>query len=299
MRAEAYPGIAESAPPLTADADRAAFARDGVVCLRGVFAHEWIELAARGIERDLKHPGHYFSNAADDDSSGRYLQDFWASFHVPELRDFGFRSPAAAIAGELSGADTIAFLEDNWFLKEPGTTSRTPWHQDEPAYDLEGEFLSVWMPLDPVTPDSGLEFVRGSHLWDRLFVPADWRSQLPQGGAGRINGIAYEITPDIEAGRGDHDIVSWALEPGDCLVFSSRTLHGAPATPAGGCSVRRLSTRWAGPGVRYRHKGVPWSEFLADHGLADGAPIASAKFPIVWRRDERRGPLPSSIPSST
>ena len=70
MRAEAYPGIAESAPPLTADADRAAFARDGVVCLRGVFAHEWIELAARGIERDLKHPGHYFSNAADDDSSG-------------------------------------------------------------------------------------------------------------------------------------------------------------------------------------------------------------------------------------
>ena len=145
------------------------------------------------------------------------------------------------------------------------------------------------MPIDTVTPDTALEFVRGSHRWEPLFVPADWRSQLPQGAAGRINGIAYEVTPDIEAKRGDYDIVSWGLDPGDCLVFSSRMLHGAPATPTGGRACRRLSTRWAGPGVRYRHKGVPWSEFLANHGLADGAPIASAKFPIVWRRGDGRG----------
>ena len=78
MGAEAYPGIAESAQPLITDSDRSDFARDGVVCLRGVFARAWIELTAPGIGRDLKHPGRYFQNSAVAGSAGRYLADFWA-----------------------------------------------------------------------------------------------------------------------------------------------------------------------------------------------------------------------------
>lgn len=263
--------------------DIAAFDRDGVIRLRRVFHPAWIELLAQGIERNLREPGRFFKDSTGAGSPGRYLTDMWTWFHIPEFRAFGFGSPAAAIAAQAMGAREVVLLEDNWFIKEGGATTRTPWHQDQPYYDIEGTFCSVWVPLDPVTTANGIEFVRGSHRWGRMFVPSTFRSSLPEGPEATFFGTRYEVMPDIEGHRADYDIVSWELEPGDCLVFSARTVHGAPGNPDTR-RHRRMSTRWAAEDARFRHKGVEWSAVLDGHGLADGDPLPCAAFPVVWRR---------------
>ena len=50
-------------------------------------------------------------------------------------------------------------------VKEPNTRQRTPWHQDQPYYNIEGsQNVSMWIPVDPVAREATLEFVAGSHL---------------------------------------------------------------------------------------------------------------------------------------
>ncbi len=267
-----------------AGADVEAYDRDGVVCLRGVFDACWIELVARGIERNLANPGKYFKDNSPVGSAGRYLTDFWSWFHIPEFQEYAFDSPAAELAGRLMQAEGVILLEDNWFLKEPGTTTRTPWHQDEPYYDVAGTFCSVWMPLDPVTRDNGIEFVRGSHRWGRLFVPANFSDQRPLGAALEIKGERYDIMPDVQADRGAYEIVSWELEPGDCIVFSARTVHGAPGNQGARHTSRRMSTRWAKRDAVYHRKDCPWSDLVGGHGLEDGDLLEGVVFPPVWRR---------------
>ena len=45
-----------------------------------------------------------------------------------------------------------------------GTRQPTPWHQDQPYYNVDGtQNVSFWIPVDPVSRASTLEFVAGSH----------------------------------------------------------------------------------------------------------------------------------------
>ena len=44
-------------PRVISDEERAVFFRDGVVCLRGVFDDEWIELLKAGLQKNLEAPG--------------------------------------------------------------------------------------------------------------------------------------------------------------------------------------------------------------------------------------------------
>ena len=41
----------------------------------------------------------------------------------------------------------------------------------QPYYCVDGEQVcSIWLPLDPVPKESGLEFVAGSHLLGKMFI---------------------------------------------------------------------------------------------------------------------------------
>jgi ectoine hydroxylase-related dioxygenase (phytanoyl-CoA dioxygenase family) len=56
--------------------------------------------------------------------------------------------------------------------------------------------------------------------------------------------------PDIEASRDDFDLVSWAVEPGDVVVFHANVLHGgAPTRP--GRRRRTVSLRYFGADATY------------------------------------------------
>ena len=76
--------------------------------------------------------------------------------------------------------------------KEPGTRARTPWHQDQPYYNISGlQNCSFWIPVDPVAREATLEFVAGSHrgpwLMPRAFIDAQAR-WFPEGSLADLPG---------------------------------------------------------------------------------------------------------------
>ena len=97
------------------------------------------------------------------------------------------------------------------------------------------------------------------------------------------NGPGYETVPDIEADRSAYDILSWDLEPGDALLFSYRTLHGARPNLSTG-RRRGFSTRWLGDDVTYAVRPGVTSPPYHDIGLGDGDPLPDDLFPVVWTR---------------
>ena len=268
---------------VSGDPDLDAYERDGVVLLRGAFEQRWVDLVAAAIDRSLASPSPWFKDRTLEGSTGRFLSDMFCWSKIPEFRQFAFESPAAAIAARFMRARKVNFIEDQWFIKEPGARTPTPWHQDQPYYDILGTMCSIWMPVEPVGRGQTLELVRGSSAWGRLFIPNHFLHQTPQGEAVVQEGRRYERMPDIEASRADYDIVGWAMEPGDCIVFNALTIHGAPGNASTRTS-RRFATRWGGDDAHYFRKGYPWSTLVEGHGLRQGDPLDSAMFPVVLNR---------------
>lgn len=253
------------------------FRRDGVVCVRSAFSPDEVALVARGIERNLAEPSERALVASRPDDPGRFFEDFCNWHRIPEYEQFVRESPAAGMAGRLMGSTTVRLFHDHVLVKEPATRQPTPWHQDQPYYNVEGaQTCSTWMPVDTVDRESTLEFVAGSHLgpWlmPRTFMDneAKW---FPEG--------SLEELPDIEGNRDSYRILAWELEPGDAVFFDMLTLHAA-----GGATRRRraFSVRFVGDDVT--HAPRPWKTSPDFPGLADelpaGAPMEHPLFPVLW-----------------
>ena len=132
------------------------------------------------------------------------------------------------------GSRRVRLFHDHLLVKEPGTRQPTPWHQDQPYYNVEGwENCSMWMPVDPVAAESTLEFVAGSHrgpwLMPRSFMD-DQAKWFPEGSLAEL--------PDIERNRTAFEILAWALQPGDAVFF--HMLTAARRRRRGGESATRV-----------------------------------------------------------
>jgi ectoine hydroxylase-related dioxygenase (phytanoyl-CoA dioxygenase family) len=258
-----------------------AFQHDGAVCVRRAFTPSEVALAERGIERNLASPSPCALVASRPDDPGRFFEDFCNWQRIPEYDELARNSAAAAIAGQLTGSANIRFYHDHVLVKEPGTVQRTPWHQDQPYYNIDGaQTCSVWLPVDPVSRAATLEFVASSHLgpWlmPRTFMDSDAK-WFPEG--------SLEELPDIEAHRDGYTIVGWELEPGDAVFFNMLTLHCAGGVE-GPHRRRVLSLRFVGDDVM--HAPRAWKTSPEFVGLAEelpaGAPLAHPLFPVVWSR---------------
>jgi ectoine hydroxylase-related dioxygenase (phytanoyl-CoA dioxygenase family) len=255
-----------------------AFRRDGAVCVRSAFSHDEVELVARGIERNLAEPSERALIASRPDDPGRFFEDFRGWQRIPEYEQFIRDSPAARIAGELMGSTEVRLFHDHVLVKEPATRQPTPWHQDQPYYNVDGsKVCSLWMPVDPVDRDSTVELVAGSHLGPWLMPRTFMNSEakwFPEG--------SLEELPDIEADRSAFEILAWELEPGDAVYFHMLTLHAA-----GGATTRRraFSVRFLGDDVTHaprRWKTSP--DFPELEGeLPAGAPMEHPLFPVLWK----------------
>jgi ectoine hydroxylase-related dioxygenase (phytanoyl-CoA dioxygenase family) len=164
-------------------------------------------------------------------------------------------------------------------VKEPGTRQKTPWHQDQPYYNIDGmQNVSMWIPVDPVARSATLEFVAGSHkgpwLMPRTFMDhqAQW---FPEG--------SLQDLPNVEADRSAFPIVGWEIEPGDVVCFHMLTLHAAGGVQ--GPERRRVfSVRFLGDDIR--HAPRPWKTSPEFPGLSDvlaaGAAMDHPLFPVLW-----------------
>ena len=264
---------------LVTDDDVAAFQRDGAVCVRGVASSEEISQVTGAIERVLAEPSELGIVASRPDD-GFFFEDFCNWRRIGEIERFVRSSQASAVAGVLTGSSTIRLYHDHVLVKEARTSQRTPWHQDQPYYNVEGrQNASMWLPVDPVDREATLEFVAESHrgpwLMPRTFMDGQAR-WFPEG--------TLEELPDIDGHRDAHRIVAWELEPGDAVFFHMLTLHAA-----GGVSrnVRRrvLSVRFLGDDMV--HAPRRWRTSPPFPGLEDelpaGAFLDHPLFPVLWR----------------
>ena len=268
---------------------------DGAICLRNVFSEKWVALAAEGIRKNIEHPSALFQRMSGDDG-GDFLSDMWARRYIEEFEEFALQSPAASIAAQCLRTDRVRLLQDTWFSKSPGTFERTPWHHDNVVL---GPFCSVWVALDQIPREATLEFVRASHTWDQLLMPKSFFEQNADDNAtsaeqfyveyhGKIglrsDGDIFSPVPDIEADRDAFDIIAWDMEPGDCLVFHARTLHGSPGNSLAH-DTRRMVTRWVDRTAVLAPHGEPVVQQLIeadfDVELKVGQPISGAMFPEV------------------
>ena len=126
------------------------------------------------------------------------------------------------------------------FVKAPGAQNKTPWHQDQPYWPVHGrQVLSTWFAMDPVTlATGGLEYVRGSHDWNRVFHPESFRNDPAQ--AARMAKLGGEKIPDIDAARDKYECLSWDMQPGDVLIHHGMCIHGAPANSSRDHAAARL-----------------------------------------------------------
>jgi ectoine hydroxylase-related dioxygenase (phytanoyl-CoA dioxygenase family) len=257
------------------------FRRDGAVRVRGAFTPDEVALVEHGIERNLAEPSERALVASRDDDAGRFVEDFCNWQRIPEYEQFIRNSQAAPIAGQLMGTGQVRLYHDHMLVKEPGTRQRTPWHQDQPYYNIDGtQTCSLWMPVDPVGRESTLEFVAGSHLGPWLMPRTFMDSQarwFPEG--------SLQDLPDIEGDREAFPIVGWELEPGDGVFFSMLALHAAGGV--GGDRRRRaFSVRFMGDDVV--HAPRAWRTSPEFPGLADRLPAGESMddplFPVLWER---------------
>lgn len=230
------------------DAEIDAFDTDGAVLLRGLLDDEWLALLAEAIEADIADPAPGY-HGYDAPGGGKFHGNFdnWRSDE--RFARYCLHSPLPAVAARLLRSERVQLFYDQLFVKEASTPTPTPWHNDQPYWPVAGgQLLSLWVTLDEVTLDSGaLEFIRGSHRWDRWFQP---RTFAAGGYQYEIN-ERYEPMPDFDGARQTLDLLTWDMNPGDLLAFHALTVHGAGGNLRADRRRRGYTVRYAGEDVTY------------------------------------------------
>ena len=256
-----------------------AFRNDGAVCIRQLLSPAEVQRLREGIDVNLASPSPRAKVASRADDPGRFVEDFCNWQHNDAYRDVIFGSALAAAAARLTGSRGIRLYHDHMLTKEPGTRARTPWHQDQPYYNVEGRLnCSFWIPVDPVKRESTLEFIAGSHLgpWlmPRTFMDAQAK-WFPEG--------SLQEMPDFEAERERHRVLGWQVEPGDVIAFHMLAVHGSAGVD-GQRRRRVFSLRVLGDDMV--HAPRAWLTSPPFPGLADrlpaGAAMDDALFPLLW-----------------
>ena len=292
------------------------YRRDGVVCIRGALSDDWVAVVRDAVDdaeqryrqasaegspgEDLPEPTLEHSHLLamgqlgeilekqgmdvlrDRESSsadGQYILVNNAVLDYPAVQRLAFESPLAELAAQLFGSDKVNFLFDQIFIKQPGASTRTAFHQDWGYFHVDGEKVaSFWTAAEPVAKENGgMGYVRGSHRWD-LHSPNAFISQMTSGDTG------LPSLPDIEGHESDYDIVYFDVEPGDVIVHNYRLAHGSRGNTSLDRTRRAVSLRFAGDDATALHRPSAPAEFPIDPNLSDGDPLDSKTYPVVWPR---------------
>ncbi|MFT5116156.1 MAG: ectoine hydroxylase-related dioxygenase (phytanoyl-CoA dioxygenase family) [Parasphingorhabdus sp.] len=267
--------------------------KDGVVLLSGMFNNDWIELLKRGLDANYDSPSDR-SRIWDRDAKNRTMfYDSQAWQGIEEYQQFIFNSPAAQIAGKLMGSEKINFYFDAVFVRSPGSQFSTPWHQDEPYWSVEGyDTCTIWMPLVPVKRENALAYVPGSHRLDSVFYQYNFGELNPDGKQGvdqvDFSSFAKSTFPDIDADPQRYGVVSWDMQPGDCVAFNSRTMHGGSGKLDDDRELRVFTSKWLGDDVHinFRECGMDpdHSAVMTQRGLKHGDRPGTGLYPEIWSR---------------
>lgn len=264
------------APGVPGEDAIAAYRRDGVVCLRGAFDHDWVEKGRRAVAAALRSStrSELYSSYRRGGEQGRFFFDTFLWKRLPSFREFTFESPAAELARHTMQSQSLLLYFDMAIVKEPGTSAPTPWHYDEAYWPVSGsQVCNVWMALDHVPVDTALRFVAGSHRIEGDFQGIDFFTR--QG----MKKHRHAPPPQWDDIDGDHSILVAPMEPGDCAILNLRTHHSAPGNLQRRNRRRAICTHWFGDDARFDDK--PWECNPDERGedLVQGGSLECATFP--------------------
>jgi len=261
------------------------YANNGVVHLPQGLGPAGLAAAQAAFEWSMANPGPLARSF--EGGTGLFYNDLLNPNAFEAYRNLLEGTEAADLVASLWPGSDVWFLYEQIFLKEGGESRRTPWHQDSSYLPIGGETIAVmWIPFDSVAKADSLEFVTGSHrgvLYDgSSFDPNDDTAPIYGNGA-------MPRLPDIEKNRAAFDIVSFACEPGDVVIFHPAILHGGAPTHVGS-RRRTLSLRFFGDDAHYASRPSFDDDVAAldqsvfgqmRRELADGAPFRHPYFPKI------------------
>jgi len=262
------------------------FKVDGAVVLRKKFDIYWIEKLKKGIGKDLKSSSPRLVSHTKKTGAPAYFEDYWSWSLFPEFKDFVFNSPTCQIASELLSAKKINLVMDNWFLREAGSKSSAPFHHDISYFDFAGSMCVLWLPLESMKKEEGITWIKGSHLWDKLFLRVRFKDgHKVDGNECIINGKKYENPPDILSNKNKYKFLKWDLEIGDCIMFDMRTLHGSLNLTIPKKTIQRYTLRMAKEDAKIEYRG-DWArderKIMKGAGYKNGDKLDGVMFPQLW-----------------
>ena len=263
------------------------FSRDGVVFLRNMFSAEWVELLKTGVSRNLAEPGERTRiwDRSDEWKYTLYDSDNWR--RIDEYRKFVFDSSTKEIAAKLLNTSKVNFFYEAIFVRSDGVQFRTPWHQDEPYWSVEGfDTVSIWMPLMDVEKRSALSFVPGSHRWNKKFRQQDFGELNPDNQMD-VNKVVFDSSwepmPDIDSDREKYNVVSWEMAAGDCVAFNGRIIHGGSGQLTSGRELQVFNTQWLGNDVKVHFKSYGMdpdhTDKMRHYGMNSGDAVDGSVYP--------------------
>ena len=253
----------------------------GVVCLRGAFGQDWLQIIESGIDESMRTAaldGGHSDKIKKEGDEGFFFYDEMMWRRIEPFRRFAFESHVADMVKALLETEALLLYYDFLLIKTPGCFSgNTPWHQDHSYYPLNGrKIVNCWVALDPIPRETSLRFVRHSHLPDELYRQISFNPDREYENLGE----QQPIVPDIDDNPDQFDVITCDLAPGDTLIWNSRMFHSAPGNHLG---TRRgaLSTSWLGDDVTYHD--VPQETDPPDRGenLKEGDWMECDTFPRV------------------
>jgi hypothetical protein len=143
-------------------------------------------------------------------------QIFNPNNYCPRLHKTQCFQNGYAVAKQLLGEE-VRFFFDLSILKQPKIGAGTPWHQDEAYRDANFEYreLSIWVPLQDVTTESGcLQYVPGSN-----------QRGLLQHKSANDDPTSHAVCVAEPFDEGSAVLVP--LPAGGCVMHLPRTIHGS------------------------------------------------------------------------
>jgi ectoine hydroxylase-related dioxygenase (phytanoyl-CoA dioxygenase family) len=263
----------------------AEFKSNGAILVKNAVDSDWVERLNKVVTEQLQRPSKWANDANPDSPQNRMFTDRYLWQENDEVKAFVYESGCAEIAAQAMQSSTARFYFDHLLVKEPGTDAVTPWHQDVPYWPFLGkQICSMWVALTKANvAESSLEFIRGSHLANRYYMPEVF------GTKGNPN-VAWtksaegEPVPPIEANRSAYDIIGFDVEPGDAILFSAWILHWAPGNVSLTKRRAAMSTRWLGDDVIWHpHEGADPTVTQEYVSVLPGEPLGDEPvLPCIW-----------------
>jgi ectoine hydroxylase-related dioxygenase (phytanoyl-CoA dioxygenase family) len=249
---------------------------NGVVVLRNVVSQKWITILKRGLKKNFLNPSKYKCVYEKNNKKELFYDDYCNWKKIEEYKKFIFESDIGKTAQKLMQSNKVNVFHEHVLVKEIGSKKRTPWHQDQSYYCVNGkDNCSFWIPLDEVNKNSSPEFVIGSNKWNKQFLPTKFFGHSYDQKDGE-----FESIPDIENNRSKYKIKSWKMNLGDAVVFNFSTVHGAPSNKSKN-RRRAFSIRFTGDDATYIKRKGEMSPPFPNVKLKKGQALDSKTFPVL------------------